>query len=67
MIANWALKGLSGGANTPVAKRMAEAMKDPEEFARLMRRGSPNRTRLTAREIANRASIAPALAAVQGD
>lgn len=36
MLANWMLKGLTGGAETPVSKRIAEAMRDPAEFAKLI-------------------------------
>lgn len=64
MILNFALKGVSGGANTPVAKRIAEAATDPVEFAKLLRRN--DQTGITAREVAKRAAMAAAIQQNQG-
>lgn len=36
MAVNWALNLLSRDANTPVAKRVAEAMRDPDEYLKLL-------------------------------
>ena len=60
MLANWLMRGVSGGAETPVAKFVAEQMKDPKEFAKLI---GPQQSTLSQRasEVAKRAALAAAL------
>ena len=60
MLANYLLKMLTGGAETPVAKRVAEAMRDPAEFSKLI---GDQKIPLGQRssEVAKRAALAAAL------
>ena len=58
MATNFALKLISRDANTPVMKRIAEAMTDPQEYARLLSLPAKDPLGVQAREIAKRAAMA---------
>lgn len=55
---NAALRAIARDANTPVTKRIAEAMTDPEVYARYLQMPETNPLGKQAREIAQRAAIA---------
>lgn len=55
---NFALRMIARDANTPVTKRLAEAMTDPQEYARLLKLPPSNPVGNRAREIARQAFLA---------
>lgn len=57
---NFALRMIARDANTPVTKRLAEAMTDPQEYARLLKLPANNPVGNRAREIAQQAALATA-------
>lgn len=51
MLLNWALRNVSEGAENPVAKHIATAMQDPQQFADLMARPSDDPARKVAQQL----------------
>lgn len=58
---NFALRLIARDANTPVTKRLAEAMTNPEEYARLLKLPESHPIGQRAREIAQQAAVATML------